>query len=32
MNVPLLNKIPHEEFDYQTLLDTIQDYRLPEIQ
>jgi len=29
MNAPLLNKIPHEEFDYQTLLDTIQGYAQP---
>jgi hypothetical protein len=29
MNDPLLNRIPHEEFDYQTLLDTIQGYAQP---
>nr|HOP40619.1 hypothetical protein [Geobacteraceae bacterium] len=29
MNEPLLNKIPHEEFDYQTLLDAVRDYAQP---
>jgi hypothetical protein len=29
MNEPLLNRIPHEEFDYQTLLDAIQGYAQP---
>ena len=29
MNDPLLNRIPHEEFDYQTLLDTIRGYAQP---
>jgi predicted transcriptional regulator of viral defense system len=29
MNVPLRNKIPHEEFDYQTLLDAIKGYAQP---
>jgi hypothetical protein len=29
MNDPLLNRITHEEFDYQTLLDTIQGYAQP---
>jgi hypothetical protein len=29
MNESLLNKIPHEEFDYQTLLDAIQGYAQP---
>jgi len=29
MNDPLLNKIPYEEFDYQTLLDTMQEYAQP---
>jgi hypothetical protein len=29
MNDPLLNRIPHEEFDYQTLLDTIPGYAQP---
>jgi hypothetical protein len=29
MNEPLLNKILHEEFDYQTLLDAIQGYAQP---
>jgi len=29
VNEPLLNKIPHEEFDYQTLLDAVRDYAQP---
>jgi hypothetical protein len=29
MNDPLRNRIPHEEFDYQTLLDAIQGYAQP---
>jgi len=29
MNDPLLNRIPHEEFDYQTLLDTVRGYAQP---
>lgn len=29
MNEPLLSRIPHEEFDYQTLLDAIQGYAQP---
>ena len=29
MSEPLLNRIPHEEFDYQTLLDAIQGYAQP---
>ena len=29
MNDTLLNRIPHEEFDYQTLLDTIRGYAQP---
>ena len=29
MNDPLLNRIPHEEFDYQTLLDSVQGYARP---
>jgi hypothetical protein len=29
MNDPLLNRIPHEEFDYQTLLDSIRGYAQP---
>jgi len=29
MNDPLLNRLPYEEFDYQTLLDTIQEYAQP---
>jgi len=29
MNEPLLNRIPHAEFDYQTLLDAVQGYAQP---
>ncbi len=29
MNDPLLNRIPHEEFDYQTLMDSVQEYARP---
>ena len=29
MNEPLRNKIPHEEFDYQTLLDALRGYAQP---
>ncbi|HEY3307977.1 MAG TPA: hypothetical protein VGJ93_05950 [Desulfuromonadaceae bacterium] len=29
MNDPLLNRIPYEEFDYQTLLDAVKDYAQP---